>query len=68
MLGDDARRGAERTGGAERFGRGTDEDVDGWSRDVVQFCETTACASDGTEREGLVEDEAELVLIFEFDL
>ena len=68
MLDDNRGSGTEAARGAEAGGDRSDQHIDLGSRDVVKLGETTTSSSNGSEREGFVENEAVLVLVFEFDL
>lgn len=68
MLGDNTCAGTEGTAGGERLGDGADDDVDRRGGNVVEFGEAPTRATDSADGERLVEDEAELVLLFEFNL
>ena len=68
MFDDDRRSGTETTCGTETGGDGSDKHVDLGGGDIVKFGETTASSSNCSEREGFVENETILVLVFEFDL
>jgi hypothetical protein len=68
MLNNDGRSGTETTRCAETGGDRTDQHVNLGGRDIVKLGETSAGSSNSSERESLVEDEAVLVLVLEFDL
>jgi hypothetical protein len=60
--------GAEAAGCAERTREGTDNHVDFSGVDVLGFGDAAAGAAKDAVGPGFVEDEAEFVLEFEFDL
>jgi len=68
MLDDDRRSGTETACRTETGGGGSDKHVNLRGRDIVKFGETTAGSSNCSEREGFIENETILVLVFEFDL
>jgi hypothetical protein len=68
MLDYDGRSSTETTCRAETGGDGSDQHINFGSGDVVEFGKTTTGPSNSSEREGFIENEAVLVLVFEFNL
>ena len=68
MFRDNPSTRAETASRGEAFSNRPNNDIDGRRRDIVQLGESAASTSNSTDGEGLVKDEAELVLFLEFDL
>lgn len=68
MFDNDRRSSTETTRGAETGSDRSDQHINLRGRDIVKFGETTTGSSNSSEREGFVENETVLVLVFEFDL
>jgi hypothetical protein len=68
MLDDDRRSSAETTRGTETGGDGSDQHVNLGGGDIVKLGKATAGSPNCSKREGFIENETILVLVFEFDL
>ena len=68
MFDNHGRSSTEATCSAETGSSRTNQHVDLGGRDIVKLGETTTGSSDGSEREGFVEDKTVFVFALEFDL
>ena len=68
MLDNDSRSSTETTRGAKTCSGGSDQHVHFGGRDIIKLGESTASSSNGSKREGFVENEAILVLVLELYL
>lgn len=58
----------EATAGAQGASQRADDHVDLGGVDILRLCDAATCSTQDTEGPGLIEDDAELVLLFELDL